>query len=92
MSRGKSKRDPFESLGEEFRSSIEAMNVEEIRDRIASVSLAQIELLEARDKDEDFQKAKETAREAGAVYREGTQMNRLKIAFAKRVLEDRGKA
>lgn len=86
------KKDPFDALDPEYKDSIEAMTVEEIRDRIASVSLAQVELMEARDTDEDYQRAKEEAREAGAVYREGTKANRLKIEFAKRVLQDRGKA
>lgn len=85
-------KDPFEALSDEYKSTIEALSVEEIRSRIATISLEQVELMEARDADEDLKKAKEEAREAGAPYREGTQMNKLKIAFAKRILEDRGKA
>lgn len=91
MPRKKSTKDPFEIIGREYIDAVTAMDEKQIRDRIASVSLDQVALMEARDQDLDLQKAVEQAREAGATYREGTKINKLKIAFAKRVLEDRGK-
>lgn len=88
--KGAGPKDPFEALSEDFRNTIAALSREDIRARIAQVALDQAELMEAKDKDIDFQNAKEQAREAGAVYREGTKMNKLKIEFAKRVLDDKG--
>lgn len=85
------KKDPFDALDEEFKDAIVRMDEPGIRDRIATTALDQVTLMGAKDDDIDFQKAKETAKEAGAVYRDGTKINKLKIAFAKRVLEDRGK-
>ena len=84
------KKDPFDDLPDEFKDAVAAMNRTAIRERIAQVALDQQSLLEAKEKDTDFLKAREQAKEAGAVYREGTKMNKLKIAFAKRCLDDKG--
>lgn len=84
------KKDKFEDLPPEFVDSVNSMSTEEIRDRVATIALQQAELMAARDLDEDLQMAKVTAREAGAVYREGTKMNKVKIEFCKHVLGARG--
>jgi len=86
----KSKTDKFDALPAEFRDSLAAMNRKDIRERIAQIALDQQELMDAKEKDHDLLKAKEQAKEAGEIYREGTKMNKLKIAFAKRVLDDKG--
>jgi DNA polymerase III delta prime subunit len=86
------KKDPFEELDEDFKNSIQAMDEADIRRRISDVALADAALRIAKDDDMDLQKAKEVAKEAGAIYREGAKANKLKISFCKRVLEDRGKA
>lgn len=83
-------KDPFDALSQEYRDTIAAMSREDIRGRIAQVAIDQAELMDAKTKDLDFQNAKEQAKEAGAVYREGTKMNKLKIEYAKRVLDDKG--
>lgn len=84
------KKDPFEDLDPDFKESIEAMTREEIRNKIASIAIAQTELMKAKDSDQALQEAKETAKEAGAVYRDGTKMNKLRIAYASQVLDDKG--
>jgi hypothetical protein len=88
---GRSKKDPFEDLDGEFKNAVAAMSELEIRQKISSVALNQVALLEAKDNDEDFQQKKEASKVAGAVYREGTKMNKVRIQFCKRVLEDKGK-
>lgn len=88
---GRSKKDPFEDLDQDFKDTVAGMNEVEIRQKISSVALNQVALLEAKDNDEDYQQKKEVAKEAGAVYREGTKGNKLRIAFCKRVLGDKGK-
>lgn len=84
------KKDKFDALPAEFRDTIAAMSRKDIREKIAQISIDNQELLDAKEKDIDLQKAKEQAKEAGEVYREGLKMNKLKIAFAKRVLDDKG--
>lgn len=83
-------KDPFADLAEDFRDQIDAADRDGIRSLIAQVALDQAELMEAQSKDEDYQNIKEQAREAGAVYREGTKSNKLKIKYAKMVLEAKG--
>lgn len=85
------KKDPFEDLDEDFKTTIEALNEEEVRKRIAQVALDQESLMVAKKADLDLEKAKEVAKEAGAIYRDGTKVNKLKISFARQVLSDRGK-
>ncbi len=90
--RKNAEKDPFEDLDEDFRNSVQAMDETDIRRRISDVALDQANLMAAKEEDIDLEKAKEVAKEAGAIYREGTKANKLKISFCKRVLEDRGKA
>lgn len=84
-------KDKFEDIDEEFKDSVAAMDEAEIRDQIAKISLTQVAIMEAKDQDADLKMKKEQASEAGAVYREATKMNKLKIEFARRVLGDKGK-
>ncbi len=83
-------REPFEDVPEDFRNTVASLSREDIRLRIAQVTLDQLELMEAQADDEDFQNLKLEFREAGAVYREGTKANKLKIAYARHVLESKG--
>lgn len=88
---GRSKKDIFEDLPEEFRESVAGMDEAGIRDTITKVSLNQAALMEAKEADEDLTAKKELAKEAGAVYREGTKANKTKVAWCRRVLSDKGK-
>ena len=88
---GRSKKDPFEDLDQDFKDTVASMSETEIRQKISSVALNQVALLEAKENDEDYQTKKELASEAGAIYRDGTKMNKIRIAFCKRVLGDKGK-
>jgi len=89
--RGRPKKDPFDILDEDEKSAIAGMNETQIRDRIAKVSLDQAALMELKEQDQDLKEKKEAAKEAGAIYREGTKRNKTLIAFARRVLGDKGK-
>ena len=88
----KPKKDKFDDIPKEFRENLEAASDEEIRSKIAKVAMDQEELMKAKEADQDFEEAKNRAKEAGAVYREGSKANKLKLAFAYSILEARGKA
>lgn len=83
-------KEPFADLSQDFRDEIDRLPREEIRQRIAQVTLDQCELMDAQKDDADYQSLKEQFREAGAVYRDGTKTNKLKIKYAKQVLESKG--
>ncbi len=85
------KKDKFADVPEEFRDAVAGMQEPQIRDRIAKVSLDQAALIEAKGNDQDLAEKKEQAKEAGAIYREGTKLNKLKIEFCRQVLGDKSK-
>jgi len=84
-------KDPFASLDPDFKDNIARMSEEQIRGTIAKVSLNQVELLQAKDADLDLAQKREAAKDAGAIYREGTKMNKLRVLFCHRALGDAGK-
>lgn len=87
-----SKENPFEDLPEEFADLVNAMKDEQdVRNLVAKITLDQAALMEAKADDADLEAKREAARVAGAIYREGTKLNSLKIKFCRQVLGDRGK-
>lgn len=89
---GKTKKDPFADLDDDFKASTLSMAEDDVRKRASKVAFDQQTLMDAKLADGDFIEAKERFAAAGAIYRDGTKLNRLKIRFCKKVLEDRGKA
>ena len=88
--RGRKPKDSFADLPDYFRDAVLVESKEEIQKRVWETAIAQQELMDAKDADLDFQEAKERHSAAGAVYREGTKLNKLKIKFCKQMLETRG--
>ncbi len=90
MAKMAKEKDPFEGVPEEFRDAIAGMSVEEIKQRIATVALDQVELMKAKKEDQDLFEKKELAKEAGALYREGTKLNKTKIEYCKMMIDNKG--
>ncbi len=86
----RTKKDLSEQISEDFRDTVERADRDTIKQIICQVTLDQLELMEAQAQDEDYQNLKEQTREAGAIYREGTKSNSLKIKYAKQILESKG--
>lgn len=86
----KPKKEPFADLSEDFRNTIDAQDRDDIKRSICQVTLDQLDLMDAQTEDEDYQRLKAEFHEAGAVYRETTKANRLKIKYAKQALEAKG--
>lgn len=89
---GRQKKNKFDDLDADFKSVVENMSDESIRDKVAQIALDTEELLKAKEDDEDLKEKVQIAKEAGAVYREGVKMNRVRIQYAQMILESRGKA
>ena len=85
------KKDIFEDLPKEFKEAVAGMDEASIRDQITKTSLNQAALMEAKDADGDLATKKEEAKLAGAIYREGTKANKVKVAWCRQVLADKGK-
>lgn len=86
----KVEKNPYEDVPEEWRESVESATTEEIKKKVAEVALAQAELMKAKKDDADLADRREQYKEAGAIYREGSKMNKCKIEYAKMVLDSRG--
>jgi hypothetical protein len=90
MAKFKAPKDPFEGVPEEFRDAVAGMSIEEIKQRIAQTSIDQVELMKAKKEDQDLFEKKELFKEAGAIYREGSKLNRVKIEFCKMTIDSKG--
>lgn len=86
------KKDQFEAIPSEFKDTAAGSDSVTVKSMIAKAAMDDADLRKAMEEDEDLKNAKEQAKIAGEVYREGFKMNRLKIKYLKQVLEDKGKA
>lgn len=91
MPRGRKKKEAFEDLDPEFKAAIDSASDAEIRNKVSVVAFEQQALMAAKEDDQDLKEKAEAAKEAGAIYKEGTKSNLLKIKYARSVLSARGK-
>lgn len=90
--KNKGPKDPWKGLSDDFRNAVMQGSIEEIRGKLADVALAQQELTERMDLDEDYQQAKSALKVASEQYRDERKVHKLKIKFCKVTLESRGQA
>jgi hypothetical protein len=84
------KKDRFSLLEDDFKAEVEAMDKPEIDKKIADwAKLIEATTEEMKD-DDDLASKREAARLACAPYYEDIKMAKLRIAFAMRILTDRG--
>lgn len=86
-----SKKDPFEDLDDDFKSTAENMDETALRGKVSEIALNQEALMEAKGADVDLAQKREQASIAGAVYREGTKMNKLRTKYLRLMLDAKGK-
>jgi type III secretory pathway component EscU len=84
------KKDKFEDLTPEFKDSVQVAKSEEIRSKLANLSLAQVSLKEAKSNDEKLKEAVEVKKELEAPYRDSLKQLRLQTEFLHFTLQDRG--
>lgn len=87
----KAKKGQFDDLDTEYKTNIEAATDDEIRSKISEVAMNESDNLEAKKNDEDLKAKKETAKFAGEGYAEASKFNKMRINYAKHILEARGK-
>jgi predicted neutral ceramidase superfamily lipid hydrolase len=90
MKNNKSK-DRFEDLDSDYKSAIDSASEEEIRRRISEAALNEAQNQENKKQDQDLKEKKEAAKMAGEQYKEATKSNKLRIGYARSILEARGK-
>lgn len=89
--KGSAPKSPFADLDTDYKTLIEGAKDEEIRAKISEVALNESDNLENKKKDVQLEEAKQAAKDAGQQYADATKMNRLRINYAKTILEARGK-
>ena len=84
------KKDKFDDLDEGFKSEIASMATGDINARIAEWAKLVEATTETMKADQDLEQRKEAVKIAAEPYRQDIKGARLRIAFAARVLQDRG--
>jgi hypothetical protein len=80
----------MKKLSPEFIDAIDGMNGDEIKSRILTCESNLYDVEKAKDEDEKLTKAKETAKELAAPYRENKSLEMAKIKYCLYILENRG--
>lgn len=87
----KKKKDVFEDLDSEFKTTVDSMTDEEIKRRISEVAIAEHENQANKKQDQDLAERLAQAKMAGEQYREATKANKLRIGYCHALLAARGK-
>jgi hypothetical protein len=90
MPRGRPKKVEFADLDQEFKDTVAAMKDEEIKNKMAAVSIAEHENQTNKKLDQDLEEKKMAFALAGELYREATKANKLRISYCYSILEARG--
>lgn len=88
--RGRPPKAEYEDVPDEFKDLANSSDRESLQTLISKVACDQVELMLLKSEDQDLATAKEVAKHAGAVYAEGSKMNKQKIAYCKTLLDDKG--
>lgn len=86
------KKDKWEKLPPEFREKVAGATLEVLHQEIKDAAEYRVRLKEEQAKDMDLKAKKEAVKDASEVYREGTKVCDLKIAFCRQIKQDRGLA
>lgn len=85
----KEKKDKFADLDEEFKSNVESMDDDALRQEIAKNAIQEMQNQQMKKDDIHLAEMKAQFDEAGEVYKEATKGNKLRMAFANSILEAR---
>ena len=89
--RGRPAKNEFQDLAPEFKEIVEGMSDDEIKFQMAKVSVDEHENRANKKNDQDLEEKKAVYSQAGAIYKEATKANKLKISYCYHILESRGK-
>lgn len=82
--------DRWAKLPPEFREAADRASEEELRSNASKISFDQDALMTAKKQDLDLASKASAHAEAGKMYREGTALNKLKIAYLRAHLDSKG--
>lgn len=85
------KKSNFEELDDDFKTMIDSASEDEIRKKISDVALNEAQNQENKKQDQDLKEKKEAVKMASEQYKDATKANKLRIGYARSILEARGK-
>jgi hypothetical protein len=89
--RGRKPKDQFSELSGEEKDAIASMTDEEIKERIAKITMDQAALEDAKKNDGDLKECQERLKVARAPYKEAATRFKQLIAYKRATLDARGK-
>jgi hypothetical protein len=90
MAKKKSLREIVEEQHRDWVSTVQGLSVEELDKMILRYAKYREEIKEAREKDEELNRAKEIVKELSAPYRENLKINEQKTKYLIMLLGEKG--
>ena len=84
-------KNKFDELDEDFKADVDNFDEAQARSKLAQIALDHAELMEAKGNDEDLKEKREAAKEANAIYSEGSKMNKLRTEYIRERMRAMGK-
>ena len=91
MAKGFKKKDKYADLDNDFKAALDGADEATCRRKLSEIGINQNELMLAKKNDQDLADKTEIAKEAGAVYREGSKRNALATSYIVERLRNMGK-
>ena len=83
-------KDKFDALHDDFKDKVNAADEVAVKKIIADTALTHASLMASQADDEDWNKKREDYSDANQVYAESTKFSKLKIAYCREILKNRG--
>jgi hypothetical protein len=83
-------KDKFDVLHDDFKDKVNAADDVDVKKIIADTALAHASLMASQADDEDWNKKREDYSDANQIYAESTKFSKLKIAYCREMLKNRG--
>ena len=87
MKRGRKKKD---ILNSEFKDAVNAMQTEELKEKIIALAKHEKEILDAKDNDLKLQDLLATLKDLNGAYRDSLKYNKEQRKYVLKTLESRG--
>lgn len=89
--RGRPKKDIWADLPDEFKALIDGSDESQCRQSLSEIGISQDLLMQAKKDDGDLAEKAAAFKDASAIYRDGSKMNKLKTRYVVERLQAMGK-
>lgn len=90
---GKKQKSPYDLIDEDFKTRmLQEKDDGKLQSELASITLNQAAMLDAKKADPDLQRIREELKTANEPYAAASKANKQKVAFIREVLRGRGRS